>query len=86
MGAPLLDNQFVGHNHLVKKLAQNKQSVEEAAKDIINSIAERDIYTGDNVELVQIDSRGVTFTREKIRRDWISINILILRRVNGQIH
>jgi 20S proteasome subunit beta 6 len=21
MGAPLLDNQFVGHNHLVKKLA-----------------------------------------------------------------
>jgi 20S proteasome alpha/beta subunit len=69
MGAPLLDNQFVGHNHLVKKLAQNKQSVEEAAKDIINSIAERDIYTGDNVELVQIDSRGVTFTREKIRRD-----------------
>ena len=69
MGSPLLDNQFVGHNHLVKKLAQNKQSVEEAAKDIINSIAERDIYTGDNVELVQIDSRGVTFTREKIRRD-----------------
>lgn len=69
MGAPLLDNQFIGHNHLVKKLAQNKQSVEEAAKDIINSIAERDIYTGDNVELVQIDSRGVSFRREKIRRD-----------------
>jgi 20S proteasome subunit beta 6 len=69
MGAPLLDNQFIGHNHLVKKLAQNKQSVEEAAKDIINSIAERDIYTGDNVELVQIDSKGVSFRREKIRRD-----------------
>lgn len=69
MGAPLLDNQFIGHNHLVKKLAQNKQSVEEAAKDIINSIAERDIYTGDNVELVQIDSKGVSYKKEKIRRD-----------------
>jgi 20S proteasome alpha/beta subunit len=30
--------------------------VEEAAKDIINSIAERDIYTGDQVEIVQIDA------------------------------
>ena len=47
MAAPLLDNQFVGHNHMEKKLAQNEQDVEEAAKDIMNSIAERDIYTGD---------------------------------------
>ena len=69
MGAPLLDNQLVGHNHLQKKLAQDKQTVEDAAKDIINSIAERDIYTGDQVELVMIDSTGVHFKREKIRRD-----------------
>jgi 20S proteasome alpha/beta subunit len=63
MDDTFLHSQFIGLNHLVKKLAQNKKSVEEAAKDIINSIAERDIYTGDNVELVQIDSRGVSFTR-----------------------
>jgi hypothetical protein len=54
---------------LQKKLAQDKQTVEDDAKDIINSIAERDIYTGDQVELVMIDSTGVHFKREKIRRD-----------------
>jgi 20S proteasome subunit beta 6 len=69
MASPLLDNQFVGHNCLVKKLAQDKQSVEDAAKDIINSIAERDIYTGDGIELCTVDSKGVSFKREACRRD-----------------
>ena len=69
MAAPLLDNQFIGHNHLVKKLAEDRQSSEDAAKDIINSIAERDIYTGDNVEIVTVDKNGVTYKREAIRRD-----------------
>jgi len=46
MGAPLLDNQFTGHNHLVRKLAQSLPESVDAAKDVINSIAERDIYTG----------------------------------------
>lgn len=45
------------------------QKVEETAKDIINSIAERDIYTGDGVEICIIDKNGVTFKREPIRRD-----------------
>lgn len=70
LGAPILDNQFVGHNFLVKTLPDNVQSVEDTAKDIINSIAERDIYTGDGVEVVIIDKTGVRFKREAIRRDW----------------
>jgi 20S proteasome alpha/beta subunit len=45
------------------------QEVEDTAKDIINSIAERDIYTGDQVELVIIDRLGVRVKREPIRRD-----------------
>ena len=69
MASPLLDNQFVGHNHLVKKLAEDKQTVEDAAKDIINSIAERDIYTGDGVEVVCITAAGLTTKREAVRRD-----------------
>jgi 20S proteasome alpha/beta subunit len=69
MASPLLDNQFIGHNHLVKQLAQDKQSAEDTAKDIINSIAERDIYTGDAVEVVIIDKNGISFKREAIRRD-----------------
>jgi len=69
LGAPILDNQFVGHNFLVKQLAQDVTTVEETAKDIINSIAERDIYTGDGVEIVIIDAHGVHVKREAIRRD-----------------
>lgn len=69
MAAPLMDNQFVGHNHLVKKVAEDRQSVEDAAKDIIHSIAERDIYTGDGVELCLIDATGVHYKKEPVRRD-----------------
>jgi len=54
---------------LVKQLAQDKQGAEDTAKDIINSIAERDIYTGDAVEIVIIDKSGISFKREAIRRD-----------------
>jgi 20S proteasome alpha/beta subunit len=43
--------------------------VENIAKDIINSIAERDIYTGDQVELIRIEKTGITSKREAIRRD-----------------
>ena len=69
MASPLLDNQFVGHNHLVKTLADDQKTVEDAAKDIINSIAERDIYTGDGVEIVTITKTGITTKREAVRRD-----------------
>jgi 20S proteasome subunit beta 6 len=69
LGAPILDNQFIGHNFLVKQLASDRQVVLDTAKDIINSIAERDIYTGDGVELVVVDRNGVHVTREAIRRD-----------------
>lgn len=70
MGAPILDNQFVGHNFLIKSLPDSVVEVENAAKDIINSIAERDIYTGDGLEVVIIDKSGVSVKREPIRRDW----------------
>ena len=80
MAAPLLDNQFVGHNHIVKKLADDRQNVEDAAKDIINSIAERDIYTGDQVEVVTIDKTGINFKREAIRRDWTNFLFLVKRK------
>ena len=59
----------MGHNHLVKKLADDQQTVEDAAKDMIHSIAERDIYTGDGVEIVCITKDGITTKREAVRRD-----------------
>jgi len=45
------------------------QDTENAAKDIIHSIAERDIYTGDGLEIVTITADGITFKREAVRRD-----------------
>lgn len=69
LGAPILDNQFTGHNHMIKKLPGSQQEVENTAKDILNSIAERDIYTGDGIELVTVDSNGVRFAHHKLRRD-----------------
>ena len=71
LGAPILDNQFVGHNYLIKTLPDNAAKVIDTARDIINSIAERDIYTGDGVEIVTIDLTGITFRREPVRRDWM---------------
>ena len=59
----------MGHNHLVKILPTSLVDVEAAGKDIINSIAERDIYTGDGVEIVIIDKDGVRYKREAVRRD-----------------
>ena len=69
LGAPILDNQFTGHNFKVKVLPENLQETEDTAKDIINSIAERDIYTGDGVEVVTVTKEGVTVKRTKVRRD-----------------
>ena len=69
LGSPLMDNQFVGHNHLVPKLATDRVATEEAAKDVINSIAERDIYTGDGVEICIVDKTGVTYKTSAVRRD-----------------
>ena len=69
LGAPILDNQFVGHNFMVKVLPENLQETENTAKDIINSIAERDIYTGDGVEVVTVKADGITYKREAVRRD-----------------
>ena len=66
---PILDNQFIGHNFKVKILPDSQEEVENTAKDVINAIAERDIYTGDGVEIVTVDKNGVRVTRDVIRRD-----------------
>ena len=53
----------------MKTLPTSLAEVEETGKDIINSIAERDIYTGDQVEICIVDKNGVRYKREAIRRD-----------------
>ena len=76
LGAPILDNQFIGHNFKDKILPTNQQEVENTAKDVIHSIAERDIYTGDHVEVTTVDANGVRVFIEPIRRDWKEIVVV----------
>ena len=59
LGVPVLDNQFVGHNFIVKTRPENIEEVQDICKDVVNSIAERDIYTGDQVEIITVDVNGV---------------------------
>jgi len=69
LGAPILDNQFVGHNFMVKVLPESQEEVRDTCKDIISSIAERDIYTGDGIEIVTVDKNGIRRERDAVRRD-----------------
>ena len=69
LGAPILDNQFKGHNFLTKQLAGDQQDAVDTAKDIINGIAERDIYTGDGIEIWRLTAQGVLKENAPLRRD-----------------
>ena len=55
---------------MVKLYPDNYDDVLMTSKDILNSIAERDIYTGDNGEYIVIKKDGVKIERERLRRDW----------------
>jgi 20S proteasome subunit beta 6 len=54
---------------LVKQLPGSQQEVENTLRDILNSIAERDIYTGDGIEIVICDATGVHRKNFPLRRD-----------------
>lgn len=66
---PVLDNQFKGHNNRDPQRPTNVKEVENTLKDVINSAAERDIYTGDQVEIVVIERGGIRRYKEPIRCD-----------------
>ena len=55
---------------MVKKLPTSQDEVQNTARDILNSIAERDIYTGDGIEMITVDSTGVKIQNFPLRRDW----------------
>eukprot|EP00475_Leptophrys_vorax_P019210 TRINITY_DN2622_c0_g1_i1.p1 TRINITY_DN2622_c0_g1~~TRINITY_DN2622_c0_g1_i1.p1 ORF type:complete len:220 (-),score=8.74 TRINITY_DN2622_c0_g1_i1:101-760(-) len=71
---PVLDNQLHAANPLVMppqplsiKLSQDEAV--ELIKDTFASAAERDIYTGDAVEIVVIDSNGLRREVMELRKD-----------------
>ena len=66
---PILDNQIKDHNVLYPKPPTDEKMVENVLKDSMHAATERDIYTGDNLEIVTIDSNGIRFEKEPMRGD-----------------
>lgn len=68
---PLLDSQ-IGRKNRVDADSLPEYTLEEAvqiAKDAFTSAAERDIYTGDFVEIWKITSAGIEMERFPLRKD-----------------
>ena len=66
---PILDNQIKDHNVLYPEPPTDVSVVENVLRDAMHAAAERDIYTGDNLEMVTIDKDGIRFESEPLRRD-----------------
>jgi 20S proteasome subunit beta 6 len=66
---PVLDNVIGHRNRLDEKVELSSAEVVEIFKDTFLSAGERDIYTGDAVELFVITAAGVTTERFALRAD-----------------
>lgn len=55
---PVLDNQFVAYNKNQKKVPTTREEVIDLILDCFNAATERDIYTGDSVEIVMLTKEG----------------------------
>eukprot|EP01115_Flamella_aegyptia_P005407 TRINITY_DN227_c0_g1_i1.p1 TRINITY_DN227_c0_g1~~TRINITY_DN227_c0_g1_i1.p1 ORF type:complete len:216 (+),score=58.20 TRINITY_DN227_c0_g1_i1:74-721(+) len=67
---PLLDNQVGKKNQQnVLETDLTVTEAEELVKDAFNSAGERDIYTGDHVDMYTITSEGAKYTRFDLKYD-----------------
>lgn len=66
---PLLDNVIKNNNRLDEKRSLPAEEVVEIIKDAFVSCGERDIYTGDAVEIVIITKDGMQKTRFLLKAD-----------------
>jgi len=67
---PVLDNQ-VGKKHqlIVKDTTLSQADALDFVKDAFTSAGERDIYTGDWVDIYSIDAKGVRYEKFELRFD-----------------
>lgn len=66
---PLLDNVIAHRNRLDEKRDLPKEEVVEIVKDAFISCGERDIYTGDQVEIAVITKDGIETTFFNLKAD-----------------
>ena len=65
---PFLDNQ-VGGNHLNGLVEYSIEETKRIVMDAFTSATERDIYTGDNVEIFTVTRQGVVKEIFPLKRD-----------------
>lgn len=65
----VLDNQIAQDNQTKKQPDLTKEQIIELSKDVLSSVGERDIYTGDDAEIFIIDNRGVDRNTFELKKD-----------------
>jgi 20S proteasome subunit beta 6 len=65
----VLDCQIQGNNQTIPTPALGKQQIVELSKDVLSSVGERDIYTGDAGEIFIIDAGGVSKANFELKLD-----------------
>ena len=67
---PFLDNQVAKKNQLAPPAAEaSVEQLVDFVKDALTSAGERDIYTGDAVDIAVVDAAGVRFETFELKRD-----------------
>merc|ERR1711862_262915 len=66
---PLLDNVIGNNNRLTPKPTLDKEEVVEILKDAYVSATERDIYTGDTLEIMVITKDGIQTSTFALKKD-----------------
>ena len=66
---PVLDNQLQGHNKIIEKPCETIEKAKYLLLDVMNSCAERDIYTGDQLEMVTVTKDGAVSEFSLLRAD-----------------
>ena len=69
MVTPILDSMFKDHNVLEPVAPTDMDDTTNVLRDGFHATAERDIYTGDGLELTFITADGVRTVKEPLRRD-----------------
>jgi 20S proteasome subunit beta 6 len=65
----VLDCQIQANNQTIPTPALGKQQIVELSKDVLSSVGERDIYTGDAGEIFIIDAGGVSKANFELKLD-----------------
>jgi len=67
---PFLDNQIARKNQKGASPAEpSLEETQDIVRDAVNSAGERDIYTGDYMQLVTITQKGVTIAQSELKFD-----------------